>query len=114
MSLSTEEVQHVARLARLALTDEEVESLRSQLSDILAYAEKVGEVAASDVPPTGHAYPLRNVFRADEPRPSLTADEALSTAPEPADGRFRVPRIVAEESQPDGGGLAQPDGGGLA
>ncbi|MGH8884857.1 MAG: Asp-tRNA(Asn)/Glu-tRNA(Gln) amidotransferase subunit GatC [Egibacteraceae bacterium] len=103
MSLSTEEVRHVARLARLALTDEEVESLRSQLSDILAYAEKVGEVAASDVPPTGHAYPLRNVLRADEPRPSLTADEALSTAPEPQDGRFQVPRIVGEEPQPDGG-----------
>ncbi|MGH8901258.1 MAG: Asp-tRNA(Asn)/Glu-tRNA(Gln) amidotransferase subunit GatC [Egibacteraceae bacterium] len=99
MSLSTDEVRHVARLARLALTDEEVESLRSQLSDILAYAEKVGEVAASDVPPTGHAYPLRNVFRADEPRPSLTADEAVSTAPEPQDGRFHVPRIVGDERE---------------
>lgn len=97
MSLSTEEVRHVARLARLALTDDEVEALRSQLSDILAYAEKVGEVAAADVPPTGHAYPLRNVFRADEPRPSLPADEAISTAPEPQEGRFHVPRIVGEK-----------------
>jgi aspartyl-tRNA(Asn)/glutamyl-tRNA(Gln) amidotransferase subunit C len=96
VSLRTEEVRHVARLARLALTDEEVESLRSQLSDILAYAEKVGEVAAFDVPPTDHAYPLRNVFRVDEPRPSLTVEEALSTAPEPQDGRFRVPRIVGD------------------
>jgi aspartyl-tRNA(Asn)/glutamyl-tRNA(Gln) amidotransferase subunit C len=111
--LSIKEVRHVARLARLALTDEEVESLRSQLSDILAYAEKVGEVAASDVPPTGHAYPLRNVYRADEPRPSLTAEEAVSTAPDSRDGRFHVPRIVADDSQPDGGGLTKPDGGGL-
>jgi aspartyl-tRNA(Asn)/glutamyl-tRNA(Gln) amidotransferase subunit C len=97
MSLSMDEVRHVARLARLALTDAEVESLRSQLSDILAYAEQVGEVAASDVPPTGHAYPLANVFRADEPRPSLTADEAISTAPEPQGGCFHVPRIVEDE-----------------
>ena len=97
MSLSTEEVRHVARLARLALADEEVEALRSQLSEILAYAEKVGEVAARDVPPTGHAYPLRNVLREDEPRPSLSIEEALSTAPEPQDNRFQVPRIVGEE-----------------
>ncbi|MGH8929574.1 MAG: Asp-tRNA(Asn)/Glu-tRNA(Gln) amidotransferase subunit GatC [Egibacteraceae bacterium] len=98
MSLSTEQVRHVARLARLALEDEEVEALRSQLSDILAYAEKVGEVAASDVPPTGHAYPLRNVWRSDEPRPSLPAELAISTAPEAQDGRFQVPRIVGAES----------------
>jgi aspartyl-tRNA(Asn)/glutamyl-tRNA(Gln) amidotransferase subunit C len=97
MSLSIDEVRHVARLARLALEDDEVESLRSQLSDILAYVEKVGEVAASDVPPTGHAYPLRNVFREDEPRPSLPAQLALSTAPEAQDGRFQVPRIVGED-----------------
>jgi aspartyl-tRNA(Asn)/glutamyl-tRNA(Gln) amidotransferase subunit C len=109
-----EEVRHVARLARLALTDEEIESLRSQLSDILAYAEKIGEVAASDVPPTGHAYPLRNVLRTDESRPSLTVDEAISTAPEPQDGRFHVPRIVDDEPEPDGGDLAEPDGGDLA
>lgn len=112
MSLSTEEVRHVARLARLALTDEEVESLRSQLSTILAYAEKVGEVAAFDVPPTSHAYPLQNVFRPDEPRSSLAASEAVSTAPEPRDGRFHVPRIV-DEPEPDGGDLPEPDGGDL-
>ncbi|MGH3666313.1 MAG: Asp-tRNA(Asn)/Glu-tRNA(Gln) amidotransferase subunit GatC [Egibacteraceae bacterium] len=98
MALSTDDVRHVARLARLALTDDEVESLRGQLSDILAYAEKVGEVAAGDVPPTSHAYPLANVLRADEPRPSLPPDEALSTAPRPVDGRFQVPRIVGEEA----------------
>jgi aspartyl-tRNA(Asn)/glutamyl-tRNA(Gln) amidotransferase subunit C len=110
VSLSIEEVRHVARLARLALTDEELESLRSQLSDILTYAEKVGEVAACDVPPTGHAYPLRNVFRADDPRPSLTAEEAVSTAPESLDGRFHVPRIVGDEPRPDGDARVKLDG----
>jgi aspartyl-tRNA(Asn)/glutamyl-tRNA(Gln) amidotransferase subunit C len=98
MSLSTEDVRHVARLARLALRDEEVEALRGQLSEILAYAEKVGEVAAEDVPPTGHAYPLRNIWRDDEPKPSLSVEEAVSTAPEPEDNRFQVPRIVEDEA----------------
>ena len=96
MALTTDEVRHVARLARLALTDDEVEGMRGQLSDILAYAEKVGEVATSDVEPTSHAYPLGNVYRADEPRPSLPPEAALSTAPKAEDGRFMVPRIVAE------------------
>jgi aspartyl-tRNA(Asn)/glutamyl-tRNA(Gln) amidotransferase subunit C len=97
VSLSTDEVRHVARLARVALSDDEVEALRTQLSDILAYAEKVGEVAAEDVPPTGHAYALRNVLREDAPRPSLPPDQAVATAPEAEDGRFRVPRIVGEQ-----------------
>ena len=101
MSLSTEDVRHVARLARLALNDDEIESLRGQLSDILAYAEKVGEVATADVPPTSHAYPLRNVWRDDVPRPSLPPEAALSTAPRAEDGRFHVPRIVEEASAMD-------------
>ncbi|CAN5862899.1 Asp-tRNA(Asn)/Glu-tRNA(Gln) amidotransferase subunit GatC [soil metagenome] len=97
MSLSTDDVRHVARLARLALSDQEVESLRGELSEILAYADKVSEVAAADVPPTSHAYPLRNVLRADEPRPSLPQQEAIATAPQAEDGRFRVPKIVGDE-----------------
>ena len=98
MSLSTDDVRHVARLARLALTDDEVEALRGQLSDILAYAEKVGEVATEAVAPTSHPYPLRNVWRDDEVRPSLTPDEVLASAPAAEDGRFRVPKIVGEAS----------------
>ena len=98
MSLSISDVRHVARLARLALTDSEAEALRSQLSDILAYAEKVSEVATSDVPPTSHPYPLRNVWRADEVRPSLTPEEVLAPAPAAEDGRFRVPKIVGDPS----------------
>lgn len=98
MSLSTDDVRHVARLARLALSDDETEEMRDQLSAILAYAEKVGEVAAADVPPTSHPFPLANVWRSDEPTPSLPPEEALSTAPRAEDGRFHVPRIVSEEA----------------
>jgi aspartyl-tRNA(Asn)/glutamyl-tRNA(Gln) amidotransferase subunit C len=98
VSLSTEEVRHIARLARLGLDDDEIEQLRPQLSAIIAYAEKVGEVAAADVPPTGHAFALRNVLREDVPRPSLSPEAAISTAPRAEDGRFHVPRIVSEEA----------------
>jgi aspartyl-tRNA(Asn)/glutamyl-tRNA(Gln) amidotransferase subunit C len=96
LALSRDDVRHVARLARMALSDDEIEALRAELSTILGYAEQVGEVATTDVPPTAHAFPLRNVWREDEPRPSLTPEDALSTAPAPEDGRFRVPRIVEE------------------
>ena len=96
MSLSEDEVRHVAMLARLALTDDEVAELAPQLSQILEYAETVGEVAA-DVDPLTHPFPLRNVMREDELRPSLPRDLVLSQAPDAQDDRFAVPRIVAEE-----------------
>jgi len=88
------DVDHVARLARLALTDEERDRFGRQLGLILEHAERVREVAAADVPPTSHPVPRSNVYRPDEVRPSLSQEEALSTAPEAEDGRFRVPRIV--------------------
>jgi aspartyl-tRNA(Asn)/glutamyl-tRNA(Gln) amidotransferase subunit C len=91
------DVDHVARLARLALTDEERERLRSQLPVILEHAERVQEVAAEDVPATSHPIPLRNVFREDEPEPTLSQDEALAGAPEVEKGQFKVPRIVEME-----------------
>jgi aspartyl-tRNA(Asn)/glutamyl-tRNA(Gln) amidotransferase subunit C len=91
------DVEHVARLARLALTPEEKERLGRQLVLILEHAELVGEVAAEDVPPTSHPVPRSNVFRADERRPCLDHHEALAGAPDVEDGRFRVPRIVEEE-----------------
>lgn len=91
------DVDHVARLARLALTDEERERLRSQLPVILEHAERVQEVAAEDVPATSHPIPLRNVFREDEPEPTLSQDEALAGAPEIERGQFKVPRIVEME-----------------
>lgn len=91
------DVDHVARLARLALTDEERERLRSQLPVILEHAERVQEVAAEEVPATSHPIPLRNVFREDEPEPTLSQDEALAGAPETEKGQFKVPRIVEME-----------------
>lgn len=91
------DIEHVARLARLDLTDEEKERLRAQLGLILEHAAKVGEVATADVPPTASAIPRANVLRPDEPRPSLPTGEALSNAPAAEDERFRVPRIVEVE-----------------
>jgi aspartyl-tRNA(Asn)/glutamyl-tRNA(Gln) amidotransferase subunit C len=88
------DIEHVARLARLALTDEEKEQLRRQLVVILEHAAKVGEVAADDVAPTAYAIPRANVYREDEPEPSLPQPEALANAPEREDGRFKVVRIV--------------------
>jgi aspartyl-tRNA(Asn)/glutamyl-tRNA(Gln) amidotransferase subunit C len=97
MHLSREEVLHVARLARLALSDDEVTRFGAQLSAILDHAARVSEVAADDVPPTSHALPLSNVFRDDEIRDCLPQEKALSTAPEVEDGRFKVPRIIEEQ-----------------
>ena len=91
------DVDHVANLARLSLTAEERERFRRQLGLILEHAERVGEVAAEDVPPTSHPIPRANVVRPDEPEPSLSQEEALANAPEVEDGRFKVPRIIEEE-----------------
>lgn len=94
MAISTEQVLHVARLARLQLTDDEVERFTRQLSSILEHAEQVTKLAAADVPPTSHAIPLVNVFRPDEVGACLPHDKAISTAPEAEQGRFKVPRII--------------------
>jgi aspartyl-tRNA(Asn)/glutamyl-tRNA(Gln) amidotransferase subunit C len=91
------DVEHVARLARLALTDEELERFRRQLGLILEHARKVGEVAAEDVPPTSHPVPRSNVSRPDEFAPTLPRDEALAGAPEVEADRFKVPPIVERE-----------------
>ncbi len=91
------DVEHVARLARLALTPEEKERFRTQLGLILEHAERVREVAAEDVPPTSHPVPRPNVFRPDERGPTLSHQEAMANAPEVEDGRFRVPPIVEQE-----------------
>ena len=91
------EIEHVARLARLELTDEEKARLREQLGAILEHAARVGEVAAEDVPPTSYAIPRSNVFRPDELTPSLPTEEVLANAPEAEADRFKVPRIVEVE-----------------
>jgi aspartyl-tRNA(Asn)/glutamyl-tRNA(Gln) amidotransferase subunit C len=91
MAISRDEVLHVARLARLALTDEEVERLGAQLSAILEAVGKVSELDLADVEPTSHPLDLVNVWADDEARPSLPVDEALVNAPDREGGYFRVP-----------------------
>ena len=91
------DIEHVARLARLELTDEEKARLRDQLRVILENAAKVSEVATDDVPATAYAIPRSNVLRPDEVTPSLTVEEVLSNAPEVEDDRFKVPRVVEVE-----------------
>jgi aspartyl-tRNA(Asn)/glutamyl-tRNA(Gln) amidotransferase subunit C len=97
MSISREEVAHLARLSRLAVTEQELDRFAGQLDVILQAVARVGEVAAEDIPPTSHAVPLTNVYRDDVPQPCLTQEEALSGAPDAFEGRFRVPRILDEE-----------------
>ncbi len=98
MPISRADVQHVARLARLTLTDEELDRFQRQLSQILEEAEKVKRLPTQGVAPMSHAVPRVNVWRGDEVGACLTQEEALSTAPEVEQGRFKVPRIVEEES----------------
>ena len=96
MTLSRQEVAHVARLARLALSEEELDRYTVQLAAVLEHAADVEALDTSGVPPTAHPLELLNVLRADEVRPSLDRDEVLAMAPEAEDGRFRVPRILGE------------------
>ena len=96
-AISREEVAHLARLSRLAVTDEELDTFAGQLDVILQAVARIGEVAAADIPPTSHSVPLTNVLREDVVRPGLPRDEALAGAPDAEDGRFRVPRILSEE-----------------
>lgn len=95
-TISRDEVAHLARLARLAVTEEELDLFAGQLDVILTSVARVSDVAAADIPPTSHAVPLTNVFREDAPHPGLTQRDALAGAPAAEDGRFRVPRILEE------------------
>ncbi|MFC5286194.1 Asp-tRNA(Asn)/Glu-tRNA(Gln) amidotransferase subunit GatC [Actinokineospora guangxiensis] len=97
-SISRDEVAHLARLARLAVSDDELDLFAGQLDQIVGAVAAVGSVADQDIPPTSHAVPLTNVFRADIVRPGLTQAQALAAAPAAEDGRFRVPRILGEEA----------------
>jgi aspartyl-tRNA(Asn)/glutamyl-tRNA(Gln) amidotransferase subunit C len=90
--LARDQVLHVARLARLELSEEEVERMAGELSKVLDHIEKIGELGdLAGVPPTSHVIAVENALRPDEPRPSLPADAALASAPDEADGGFRVP-----------------------
>ena len=101
MAISRDEVLLVARLARLALTDEEVERLGEQLGAILEAVGKVSELDLTDVEPTSHPLALANVWAEDEPRPSLPLEQVLANAPQAEDDAFRVaPSRAAEEAAP--------------
>jgi len=96
-AISREEVAHLAHLARLAVTDEELDRFAGQLDVILQAVARVGEVAADDIPPTSHTVPLTNVLRDDVVTPGADRAEVLAAAPDVAEDRFRVPRILDEE-----------------
>lgn len=94
MSAPDFDIKYVAHLARLKLTPDEEQRLGAQLGNILGYIEKLKEVDVAGVEPTAHAFPLVNVFRADEPRPGLSTEEALRNAPKRSGGMFVVPKVV--------------------
>jgi aspartyl-tRNA(Asn)/glutamyl-tRNA(Gln) amidotransferase subunit C len=98
VALTADDVASLARLARIELTEAELEVLAPQLDVILESVARVSEVAAQDIPPTSHALPLTNVFRDDALRPSLPREEILAGAPAAELMRFRVPRILGEEA----------------
>jgi aspartyl-tRNA(Asn)/glutamyl-tRNA(Gln) amidotransferase subunit C len=95
--ITREELAHLATLARIDLSDAELDHLAPQLSVILDSVASISGVAGDDVPPTSHALPLTNVFREDVVEPSLTPEQALSGAPEQESQRFSVPRILGDE-----------------
>jgi aspartyl-tRNA(Asn)/glutamyl-tRNA(Gln) amidotransferase subunit C len=94
--IEREQVLHVARLARLGLSEDEVERMAGELSGILEHVDRISELELDDVAPTSHVVELENVLRADELHQSLSQDEALASAPDPVDGAFRVPSPQAE------------------
>jgi aspartyl-tRNA(Asn)/glutamyl-tRNA(Gln) amidotransferase subunit C len=96
-AISRDEVAHLANLARIEMHPEELDRLAGELEVILGAVVQVREVAGDDVPATSHPMPLINVTRPDEPRPCLTAEQALAAAPAAQDQRFRVPRILEED-----------------
>ena len=95
--ITRDDVAHVAKLARLAVTDEELDLFTGQLAAVLDHARDVEALDVGDVPPTAHPLPLKNVLRPDEPRPSLDRAEVLAVAPLVEDDRFAVPPVLGEE-----------------
>lgn len=98
MRITRDDVAHLARLARLAVTDAELDQFAGELEVILSSVSRVAEVAAGDIRPTSHVVALENVFRPDELRPSLPRERVLAGAPAVEDDKFRVPRILGEEA----------------
>ena len=94
MKITKEQVENVARLARLAISEREKELFTRQLGEILTYIEKLKELDTSKVDPTSHVLPIKNIFREDEVRPSLPREEILKNAPDRTEEFFRVPKII--------------------
>lgn len=94
MKITKAEVEHVARLARLDLSETEIETFTGQMDAILAYVEKLNELDTEGITATAHAVPVENAFRADEVRPPLGTDNALSNAPSRVEDFFRVPKVI--------------------
>jgi aspartyl-tRNA(Asn)/glutamyl-tRNA(Gln) amidotransferase subunit C len=94
--ISTDDVAHVTKLARLSLTEDELATFTGQLDAVLDHAADVEALDLDDVPPTSHPYPLQNVLRDDEVRPSLDRDEVLAQAPDVEDHQFKVPPVLGE------------------
>ena len=94
MKITKQEVEHVARLARLELSEQDKDKLTDQLSNILTYVEKLNELDTTGVAPTSHVLDISNVMRSDEPGESLTQERALANAPEKAAGHYKVPKII--------------------
>jgi aspartyl-tRNA(Asn)/glutamyl-tRNA(Gln) amidotransferase subunit C len=94
MKITRPEVEHVARLARLALDDGEFDALTGEMDAILGYVAKLEELDTDGIVPTSHAVPMENAFRDDLVKPSIGTEAALRNAPESADGCFRVPKVI--------------------
>jgi aspartyl-tRNA(Asn)/glutamyl-tRNA(Gln) amidotransferase subunit C len=94
--IEREQVLHVAKLARLRLSEDEVEKMAGELSGILEHVDRIGKLELDGVEPTSHVVELENVLRPDEPRPSWPRDDVLEQAPDPVDGAFRVPSPQAD------------------
>ncbi len=94
MNITKQEVEHVARLARLELSEQEKDQLTEQLSGILTYVEKLNELTTTGVEPTAHVLDISNIMRDDLPQESLSQEQALANAPDKAAGHFRVPLII--------------------
>ncbi len=94
MKITKEEVRHIARLSRLALSADETETFSGQLNAIIEYVEKLNELVTGDITPTSHVLPLENVTRSDRCAPSLSREDALKNAPDATEKFYRVPKII--------------------
>ena len=96
MKITKDQVEYVANLAKLDISEEEKEIFTKQLDSILSYMDKLNQLDTRDIDPTSHVLPIKNIFRKDEVKPSLPLEEALANAPDRKNGFFRVPRVIEE------------------